>query len=294
MSLQPVHTRSNLRAEMKRVASRKRSENAVEKRRRRRSEGKRMKVTVCYTDAGKPGRSSSANNWFASKALLNDNNKVYSTDPRNKKKKNFNIAFAAEGKREFSRACVPLRPTKYRIARPGHFDNPLSKGLMFILDDLSQLIDTERFDDCDHKTYLKYAETRKASEAYCPMMYCDMKEQLAFYENAALKHTTLNSIGNGLAKIVASYVADPLPLSEPVGYFSFSDERGEQNDRKEKNKKDFEVDFPRSGRYIVLKLVGAAHRGGAVPLAGPAAWAAGPRPAQPIKTIDVRFIAFYA
>uniref|UniRef100_A0A7S4DFD8 Uncharacterized protein n=1 Tax=Lotharella globosa TaxID=91324 RepID=A0A7S4DFD8_9EUKA len=143
---------------------------AARGRRRKKSEGKRARVTVWHTDAGKPGRSSVYNNWFASRCLLKDDSKVYSSDPRNKKKGNFNIVFCSEGPKEFTRGDRVLTPNFFKISVPEHFDNPLSKGLVFILDDLSQLEQTKLFDNCDQKRYSSHCATRRRMEKTDPIV----------------------------------------------------------------------------------------------------------------------------
>jgi hypothetical protein len=64
---------------------------------RKRSKGRKLQMTVWHTDSGNPKRSSAFTNYLATKRLLVNDNKVYCTDPRSKKKKNFNVCFIAQG-----------------------------------------------------------------------------------------------------------------------------------------------------------------------------------------------------
>mmetsp|Transcript_19400 Transcript_19400/g.27068 ORF Transcript_19400/g.27068 Transcript_19400/m.27068 type:complete len:267 (-) Transcript_19400:515-1315(-) len=234
------------------------------RRNRQKSEGKRLRITVGHTDSGKPGRKGAYENWLASRRLLKDDNKVYSTDPRNMKGGNFHLAFVAEGPKEFSFSNRLVTPSLFKISVPRHFENPLKNGLVFVLDDFSEIGMLNNWDGCDRKRYDTYVTRRELMTTTDPTMLLEIDEQRAIYHKAVQSRLILD----GLCGIVASYAADKTILQSPVAYFDMT-ERKEQTPT-------FKVDFPRAGKVIVVKMISADKKEG-----------------RPSKTIDVRHIAFY-
>jgi hypothetical protein len=151
---------------------------------------------------------------------------------------------------------------------PTHYDNPLRRGLVFILDDLKKINEIERYNDFDKKQYLAHKARRSKEERTCPMLYKPYSTQFDYYFKALQKYTSLNC--SSVVGLVASYVADSTPRASPVAYFEL--ESGEERRR-------FPIDFRRFGRYIVVKLIDANTRN--------------PNNQQMPPTIDVRYMAFY-
>uniref|UniRef100_A0A7S0GXA5 Uncharacterized protein n=1 Tax=Amorphochlora amoebiformis TaxID=1561963 RepID=A0A7S0GXA5_9EUKA len=254
-----------------------RQAKARRRRRKNKSEGKRLRVTVWHTDAGKPGRNITYNNWFASRKLLKNDSKVYSTDPRNEKKRNFNIVFCAEGDKEFSRGEFDLKPVSYRIVIPANYDNPLSRGLVFVLNSLDELKHSKAFDGCDRKHYDTHCQKMKKFQKSQPTGLLPLEKQREVYARGIRETTSMRHV-DGLPQLISDYAADNLLRCTPVSFFEINPNEGTDHM--------FKIDFPRKGKLVAVKLIDAYQRRPAPEVPPSGHWAP--------TTIDVQHVAFYA
>jgi len=175
------------------------------------------------------------------------------------------------GHKKFSWDNRVITPTLFKVCIPLNYDNPLGKGLLFVLNDFSEMESTKLWNDCDRKGYEGYVAKRGALEDSDPTMLLEAEEQAAVYMKGTRAYSGLKL--DGLCSIVAAYATDTSVLQSPVAYFDMFE--GKAN----KSSKTFAIDFPRSGKIIVMKMIDARKREGT---------SSGVPP-----TIDIRHIAFY-
>mmetsp|Transcript_32986 Transcript_32986/g.46030 ORF Transcript_32986/g.46030 Transcript_32986/m.46030 type:complete len:135 (+) Transcript_32986:773-1177(+) len=130
---------------------------------------------------------------------------------------------------------------------------------------------TKLWDDCDRKGYEAYVAKRGDLEISDPTVLLEAEEQADLYKKGTRAYSGLRV--DGLCSIVAGYAIDTTVLQSPVAYFDMFE--GKQNE----SSKSFTIDFPRSGKIIVMKMIDARKREGVSPSAP--------------STIDIRHIAFY-
>jgi len=174
------------------------------------------------------------------------------------------------GEKEFTRGDRLLSPTSFKVIVPEHFDNPLRRGLVFIIDELSQLKDTKAYDNCDRKRYEAVKKVRKNWVKTDPTMLLPMKMQHDIYVRGISESTIFKHI-HGIPELISSYAADATPMCTPVAYFEMQESFH--------GKHSFKIDYPRSGKFILVKFIDARQKNqnDHVP-----------------RTIDVQHIAFYA
>jgi len=112
------------------------------------------------------------------------------------------------GHKKFSWDNRVITPTLFKVCIPLNYDNPLGKGLLFVLNDFSEMESTKLWNDCDRKGYEGYVAKRGALEDSDPTVVCNICQPLALasMRNLRLSFSSSSFSRFGIEKRISSSI----------------------------------------------------------------------------------------